>query len=136
MALSADRAFLTKEIFYVSSGPVKGGEIIFSGATVARGTDGYLVPASDATGLVVVGVAMDHVDNDNGQDGDKRCRVIHGIVSMANDGSPNDADITDVGTDVYVKADEAISTSGGSHNIVAGELIEIDAEGVLWVKFA
>jgi hypothetical protein len=136
-ALAADRQYSTKEVFFVSSLLVKGATKIYMGGMVCLGATGYAIPAADAAAMVgpqVQGVAMDSVDNSAGADGAKRVRIIHGIVSMIND--TDAVGLTELGKSVYVKDDSSVRKAVGTNSVVAGTLVSIDVEGVIWVKFA
>lgn len=136
-ALAADRNFLTKEIFYVSSHPVLAATKIYQGGMVCIGATGYAIPAADAAGMAgpsVSGMAMDSIDNSAGASGDKRVRLIHGIVSVGND--TDAVTIVEQGKSVYVKDDSTVRKGTGTNSVVAGTFVEIDPEGVVWIKIA
>jgi len=124
----------------------KGSTTIYAGALVVCGSDGYAKPGTTATGLRVLGVAAytstmtsatDGATTDEGQTG------VLVLTSTAENGKrrlfafKNDTgtpvDIGDTGTDIYIKDDQTF-TADSTGATAGGELIEIDADGWLWVK--
>ena len=55
--------------------PVAAGAVIDGGTLVAVNATGFAVPAAGTSGLTVVGVAGERVDNTGGADGAAMCRV-------------------------------------------------------------
>lgn len=104
---------------------------LLQGVIWARNGSGYIVNASDATGLVVVGVGSAEVDNSAGSAGDLECIAERGVFKLANDtGSPiTEARINSV---CYVLDNATVSASGGTYNIIAGLVRKVDSDGV-WV---
>lgn len=134
-ALTQDRNFLAKEIIFARSFLVKGATKLFQGGMVCLGATGYAIPAADAAAMVgpkVMGIAMDTVDNSAGADGAKRVRVLAGIFALNND--TDAVALTEIGKSVYVKDDNTVRKATGTNSVVAGELFEIDAAGVVFVK--
>ncbi|CUU36927.1 MAG: hypothetical protein K6U12_01190 [Armatimonadetes bacterium] len=102
--------------------PVAGNTQIWKGALVCVNSGGYLVPASDTSGLRFVGVAFESVDNLNGENGAKRCRVIkRGSFIYHRVGTFTQAD---VGTTVRAVSDNEVAKST-THNVQVGTLLEI-----------
>jgi len=109
---------------------------ILAGSLVAVNSSGYAVPASDTSGLKVIGCAMETVDNRTnaegaGDSGAKTVTVKAGIFRWVNGGSLTDADI---GSIAYVEDDQTVSTAAEmTYDIVAGVIVDVDADGV-WVS--
>lgn len=108
--------------------------VIYIGALVALNASGYLVPASTATTLKVVGRAEQAVDNTGGANGAVRCRVGGGIYRWANSGSSDAIAAVNIGASCYAVDDQTVAlTSGSATRSVAGTIYDVDAFGV-WVK--
>lgn len=109
--------------------PVAAGALIELGNLAAIDTaTGYLVTASGGSGLVVVGVASETVDNTQGQDGDVTARILRNQSFLLENFDLTQAD---VGQDVYVYDGVTVKTGPGN---VAGKLLAIDAEGPqVWI---
>jgi len=104
---------------------------LLQGVMWARNASGYIVNASDATGLVVVGIGAQEVDNSAGSAGDLTCIAERGIFKLANDsGTPVTDD--DVNSICYVLDNATVSGDGGTYNIIAGLVRKVDSDGV-WV---
>lgn len=132
MALARDRNTLMRTgraLITVPVGVVK----IWNGSLVAVNSAGFLVPASDTAGLKVCGRAEQTVDNTAGSAGDKSCNVREGIFKWANGTSGEAIAVTGRLAVCYVVDDETVGAVGGSHNIRAGVVTEIDADGGIWV---
>lgn len=112
--------------------PVAASTTIYCGAIVAL-VGGYLVAASDAAGLNVVGRAEALADNSAGANGDIKCEVAIGTFRWNNDPGAGTLDQTDVGTSVYVLDDNTVSSTAGTNSIVAGVLEHVDSDGA-WVR--
>ncbi|MCS7272754.1 MAG: hypothetical protein NZ550_01220 [Fimbriimonadales bacterium] len=102
--------------------PVKANTRIWKGALVCVDSTGYLVPASDATGLRFVGVAFESVDNTGGSNGAKRCRVIkRGSFVYNRIGNFSQAD---VGLTVRAISDNEVAKTS-THNVLVGTVVEL-----------
>lgn len=107
--------------------PVKASSLIYKGAMVAVGSDGYAVEASTATGLTVVGVAVRQADNSSGSNGDIDVQVEIGIFPMENSADSDELDWSDVGSVVFAVDDQTVAkTDGGSTRSAAGVLWAMD----------
>lgn len=137
MALAADRN--TK---MMDGGPmpatlsfgVKTGVTIYKGALVGIDTTtGYLVPATAATTICIVGRAEDQVVAGAAASGTYKCNVKTGVHKWANSTVAACA-ITHVGTMVYAEDDQTISqTSQGGTLSQAGLMLALDSDGGVWV---
>lgn len=102
---------------------------IFGGAMVAKRSNGYAAPASDLAGTVVVGVATEQVTG-GAANGDKKIVVRRNKVFLLVNDTANPVTITHIGTNVFVKDDETVSSNGGTNNVIAGKCVGVDALGV------
>ncbi len=107
--------------------------LIETGKLAALNAAGYLVPASDAAGLKVVGMSEETIDNTSGADGEKTALVRRKKAFLfANDGT-NPVAQAHLFTDVYVNDASTVDSDGGVNNIVAGKCVDLESEGV-WVE--
>jgi hypothetical protein len=109
--------------------PVATAVTIYKG-TIVMLVAGYLKPAADAAGGIVVGVAQEKVVN-AGADGAAYCDVDcnnswrfvgSGIVAA------------DVGKTAYVADDQTVQDATGTNSIVAGFIEELESANVVWVR--
>lgn len=109
--------------------PVKANAVIYRGAMVCLGTDGYAVPAADTADFTLVGVATESVTG-TASDGGRNVEVQCGLYRMAA------TSITQamVGQMMYVVDDATIDDTAGSTNkIKAGPLMKYDSSTIGWV---
>ena len=106
---------------------------IYKGAIVAVNATGYLIPAADTAGIIVVGIANENVDNSGGSDGDLSCIVQKGVAGLRPGATaPTQAE---VGRTVTVLTDAEITTAAITTNdIAAGTLDSIGSDGLFYVK--
>jgi len=92
---------------------------IFAGSFVCVRADGYATPGDDATGLLFMGVALAHVDNSDGDDGDESVVLRRrGLVKATLDTAIT---IANVGDSVYLVDDQTVDVVGNTtHDIFAG----------------
>jgi len=138
-ALAAAKAITKRDVKTVKL-PVDGGSIIYLGGLVALNTAGYAVPASDAAGLRLVGVAVaatpgdaaaGKIDNTNGSDGDLSVLVESDVCVKVAATSITQAM---VGTPMYVVDDQTIDDAAGSTNkLRAGVLQEFISTTSGWL---
>ena len=106
---------------------VKDAEIIYAGALVAIDSNGEAVNAIDTNALIVIGCAMETVDN---TDDGETIEVRRGVYRWTNGGSLTDANI---GAFAYVEDNQTVTTAADADNdIIAGVIVDVDASGV-WV---
>ena len=111
--------------------PAAANAVIHAGALVVLNASGDAAPGSTATGLTPAGRAEEAVDNTGGAAGDKTVQVRKGVFRYANDGSISRANI---GGTAYIVDDQTLAaTDGGGTRSAAGEIVDVDADGV-WVK--
>lgn len=88
---------------------------VFKGGIAAKNAAGFLVPASDATALVVVGIFEETVDNSAGVAGDKEANYLTGCeVELENAGGA----IVQSTHGCYVADDQSVTTKAVSVNKV------------------
>jgi hypothetical protein len=132
MALTGDRNTASKDIVRSVSYPVKANVIIYDGSLVALSA-GFAVPAADAAGAVVVGVADWRADNTGGADGAKVVRVRRGVFLLGNAAGGAAVTRADIGKSVFVSDDGSVTRTDPTNHTVAGEALELESGGV-WVK--
>ncbi len=132
MALTADKKTEYKEGVEIPQ-PVAGGSRIFAGALTCTNAAGYLVPASDAAGLIFQGIARQHVDNTGGNNGDETC-LVRRKPTLARMTLGHAITRANIGDNVFVVDDETVDlVSNVTYGILAGTIAEyIDATGA-WV---
>lgn len=110
--------------------PVAADAVIWAGAQVCWDADGYLVPASQTSGLVMAGIALEAVNNTGGDDGDLDCRFAWGHIAQLKTAELVQANI---GKNVTVVDDSSVGKAGTTNpDIYAGTLVGIvDATTVL-----
>ena len=99
---------------------------IYTGALVALNSAGKAVPASDTAGLTVIGRA--ELTAESG----KMVTVKSGCFRFDNSASTAVIKATEIGKVCYVTDDQTVSKTGGTNNIVAGLVFDVDKKGV-WV---
>jgi hypothetical protein len=129
MALSADRMTQRKDVFSKAY-PVKATTTIYAGSLVAVDGNGYALPAADATGLKVVGVAKAKADNASGSDGDINVVVEIGVFKFAATAITQAM----VGKVMYVVDDQTFDDSKGTYGVKAGRLVEYVSSTVGWIQ--
>ncbi len=132
MATTADRNTPHKDGKLLEVG-VAAATTIHAGAMVARNSAGYLVPAADAAGLAVLGMAEEAADNSGGADGDLSVPVRRKRAFRFANSAANPVTLAHLGTAVYVEDDETVASAGGTNSIVAGTCLDVDSGGV-WVE--
>jgi len=129
-ALSAARDTPSRSGELVAVG-VASNTVIYSGAMVAVDATGYAVPASDATGLKVIGRAESTVDNSGtAGNGAQTIAVRRGVFRWTNGDTFTRAD---VGALAFVEDDGQVQkAAAATYDIIAGSIVDVDADGV-WV---
>ena len=104
---------------------------IYAGALVARDAGNLLVPASDAAGLLVVGVAYEGLDNTAdvagtyGPPEERTVTVDRGGVYLFDVTFGIGADPI-YGVDAFVVDDGTVSPAGGANNVRVGSFVKPD----------
>lgn len=130
MALSADRLTSYREgveLEYKVYQSVK----IYAGSLVCVNSSGYAIPAADAAGNVLIGVALEQADNSSGSSGDINVRVrANGTFEFAAT-SISQAHVGDL---MYVVDDQTIDETTPGNSVVAGILTKYVSTTKGWVK--
>lgn len=123
--------------------PMKDGEIvavpvavakIFAGSLVAVNAAGYATPGAVATTLKYFGRAEEQVDNTDGSAGDKTVLVRRGKAFKWLNHGADPVVQADLGANCYIVDDQTVAkTSGTNTRSVAGQVIQVDADGI-WVE--
>ncbi len=102
--------------------PVKANTVIYNGALVCTSA-GLAVPASDASGLRFVGVAMESANNSGGADSAITVRVWQsGVFPVFRSG----AAMSDVGTEVAAVDDQTVEVlSVTSNDVKCGRIVRV-----------
>ena len=107
---------------------VKAANTIYAGSIVAVDATGYAVPASDATGLLVVGVAQHYAE------AGEQITVKSGVFGMTNSTGHACANASNMNNLIYVEDDQTVGTDGGTYSIKAGVMRYVDSDGVVWAE--
>lgn len=129
-ALTKDRQTEKKNIG-LKSYPVAASTKIYAGSLVAVNASGYAVPAADAAGLKVVGVAKSQVDNSSGANGALTVNVESDILARFNASSITQAMVGQV---MYVVDDNTFDDAVGTNGIKAGRLAEFISTTEGWIE--
>ncbi|MDQ3295081.1 MAG: hypothetical protein M3619_00665 [Myxococcota bacterium] len=103
---------------------------IYKGALCAVNAAGYIVPAADAAGLVVVGIAQSQVVN-AGAAGAAEIAMVTGVFKFANLAAALVAQ-ANMHRVVYVADDQTVRGTASATPIIAGVCELIESDGI-WV---
>lgn len=121
VALTADKE-VEFDLNSIRSHPVAATTEIFLGALVCVNAAGNAVPAADTAGLIFVGVATEHADNNPGAAGDIRVKVrVNGMHRMVAAGLT----LADVGEKVFTTDDQLVALST-TNSIHVGRITQFD----------
>ncbi|MEW5722883.1 MAG: hypothetical protein AB1896_07230 [Thermodesulfobacteriota bacterium] len=131
MALTADKKTEYREGVDLAV-PVGAGEVLYNGALVCVGTDGYAVPGDDAANLQFEGVARSAADNAAGLDGAESVMVRRrGLFKMTFTSAIAQSD---VGGHVYIVDDETVGLAADvTHAVYCGVIAEYIDSTHAWV---
>ena len=105
------------------------GVTLYLGAIGAiAGSTGNAVTAADVAGQIVLGV-ITKIDTDT-----NLVSFQSGMFGFDNGSSGEALDAADLQKVVYVVDDHTVGAVGGSNNVKAGVLRDIDAAGICWVE--
>lgn len=105
-------------------------DILYEGGIVAINTSGYAAPASDTSGVFVVGIADEHVDNSGGSAGDKTIRVRSGEeYNLAATGTVAQASVGDI----FFAADDQTVDDTTTNSVRVGYVSEYVSATNVWV---
>ena len=97
------------------------GAKVYAGAMVCVNSAGYALNASDASGLRMLGVAVDTVDNTSGDDGGRSVRVYKkGTFAFADTGAVQ----SDLGKVFYIVDNKTVTNASTTAGIPAGICVE------------
>jgi hypothetical protein len=117
-------------------GGVKASSKIWKGAIVVRDASGFLVKGTTATGLLVMGVARETVDN-TGANGAQTIQLDTGAFEFENSSAGDLIAATDIGNDVFIVDDQTVAkTNGTNTRSRAGKCVGIAANGKPIVRIA
>lgn len=114
--------------------PVAASTSLFTGGLGARNAAGDIVAAANTDGLEVLGRIEQDVDNSAGAAGDLSVNIRKGVFRYANSAG-NALSKAHVGKRCYVEDDETVAVAVVGNNVVAGEVVAVDADGV-WIDTA
>lgn len=115
----------------VTQHPLAAAVILYVGTLAALDASSNLVPASDTSGLRVVGLVQATVDNSAGIAGALSADVKKGVFKFTNSGT-DAVDANDKGKFAFVEDDYTVSETGGTHKVKAGRVVDVESDGV-WV---
>ena len=114
--------------------PVAATALIHGGALVVANATGYAAPGSTATGLTVLGMATERVDNSAGADGEQRIEVRRGRAFKFENEGGDAVGQADLLQDCYIVDDQTVAaTDGTGTRSRAGRVVGVDDDGV-WVE--
>jgi hypothetical protein len=129
-ACSADRKTTYREGLELEF-PVKGATCIFGGSMVAVDSTGYAIPAANAAGLKLVGIAMEQADNRSGANGSLSIRVrTVGAFKF----SATSITQANIGADMYVVDDQTFDDVDPGQGIKCGKLVKYVSATEGWIK--
>ncbi len=105
------------------------GEIIYAGGLLAIDSTPEIQMASDTAGLIVVGVSELYVDNTS----DGEYATAKTGCFKFNNSSGNAVTAEHIGKTCWVEDDNTVASDPGTNGIEAGEVYQVDTDGV-WVK--
>jgi hypothetical protein len=117
--------------------PIKGATRVLLGAMIALDS-GLVVPASEKTGLIALGIAEQTVDNSTGLDGDLFVPIRQGVFLVFNSAGADAIARADVGKDCFFVDDQTVAkTDGGGKRSRAGKVVSLELDGrMAWVQLA
>lgn len=108
--------------------------LVEAGHMGAKNASGYVIPADDVAGLIVLGRVENTVDNTGGANGDERVKILRKNAFLYKNSGTNALTIADIGGNAYVEDSETVTNATGATNdIVAGKILDVVSEGV-WVE--
>jgi len=133
-AQAADRIALQRATGDKFADPVKAATKIYGGSLVVLDAAGWAAPATEATGLIVRGVAQKQADNTAGANGAINAECERGVFRFANSAAGDLIARAEIGDDCYIVDDQTVAkTSATDTRTIAGKITDLDAQGV-WVR--
>lgn len=113
--------------------PVAASTKTLIGTFAAMNSSGYILGATDAANLRVVGLHLQETDNSSGSAGDLSSRVTKGLFLVKNSQS-NALTNAYIGRACFIESNDTVSSSSGTYGVVAGIVEEVTTAGVwVWV---
>lgn len=133
MALTNDRLIKRRDGVQFND-PVAADAVIYTGGLLCLDASGNAVPGGTATDLTARGVCEERADNTGGAAGDISAPSRAGVFNFKNSAGADEITRANIGDDAYIVDDETVAaTDGTSTRSVAGEIVDVDSNGV-WVK--
>lgn len=125
MALAANKTTKVQTTFNNERYGVGAGAIhIYKGALLNFGTDGYLKLASDTSGEVFAGVALEELNQAaGGTDGDNEINIIPAGSNNLIEMKTGTIAVTDIGKTVYTKSDDQVELAATTTNDIPAGVI-------------
>lgn len=116
--------------------PIAANEVLPAGVIAQVNTSGHGVNATATAANRTIGVNQYRVDNTGGVAGAKKAQIERGVFGpFANSAGADQVTLADLGAPCYVVDNQTVAkTSNTNARPVAGEVFNVDAEGV-WVEF-
>jgi hypothetical protein len=111
--------------------PMAGTEQIYAGAMAATNSSGYVLDATNTTGLKIWGRAKKSADNSSGSNGDIRGVIEMGVFKWKNK-SGDALTIADRGKLCYASDNQTVAATSTGLS-AAGFVIDIASDGDVWV---
>ncbi len=113
--------------------PVKASTTIPRTGIVCLDATGYAVNATAALNLIVVGMALETVDNSAGSSGDKTVECEAGVFAFKNSAAGDAIGVTERFKDVYLVSNDTVAkTDGSGTRSRAGKVQKIEG-GLVYV---
>lgn len=113
--------------------PVLAAVKVYNGALIVLDSSGWAKPGVTGTGLVAAGVSDVQIDNTDGQNGDVSVTVKRGVFRFKNSADADLITKAQIGDACFIVDDATVAkTNGGGNRSVAGEIVDVDDDGV-WV---
>lgn len=107
---------------------------IYKGSMVFLTAAGYATPTT-AAGLILRGVAQEHVDNTDGDSGDLRVKTMGGVHEFKNSASTDEITIADLEHVCYVVDNQTVAkTDAAGTRAIAGIVKSLSPGGAVRVK--
>lgn len=132
--LAADRNTPTRE-GRIFSATVAAATKCYAGGIACLDASGNAVPGRTATTLTPVGRFEEQVDNSAGLAGALSVKIRSGVFRYKNSAAGDAITRAEIGDVCYIVDDETVAkTNGGSTRSRAGRIVDVDADGQVWVE--
>lgn len=106
--------------------------VIYLGAIIAKNAAGYVVAATDAAAVQIIGIAQQKVDNTGGANGAKTVKYATGIEAELVNAS-GAITVANLGRGCYVADDQSVTTRAVSVNKVYVGVVQEFTTTLVWV---